>query len=77
MSTTVLINNRSVTLTEEGWKSGDPALDSLCNAAAEAGSFHWDVNPHQQAADTLAAALGGRVLSVEPLDDQSPADALN
>lgn len=79
MSTTVRVQGRLVTLTPDGWKSGDVALDAFCAAAVAGGvgGFQWDVNPSQAEAMKLAAATGGQIESVEPLiDEDLPADTV-
>lgn len=67
MPTIVAIHGRDATLTAEGWKTGDAQLDQICDLTMQtgAGGFHWDPNPDQAAAQKLAAAMDGKIVSVE------------
>jgi len=77
MATVVKVQGHAARWTPQGWKTGDAQLDALCDSAEQTAPFVFDPSPQQAAAERLAAALQGEIVSVDPLDDEeAPAGAI-
>lgn len=77
MATIVRVRGRNAEWTPEGWQTGDAQLDQLCDIAQQAAPFRWDPNPQQAAAESLATALQGEIVSVQQQEDEEiPVEAV-